>query len=162
MSWLEEKGREGEVNRQNGEMTVEREGYKTHLSSMEKVKAHDRYKHICYWVVLYFWRSWIRYIYTGRFVWFDVWPCPAFILQHSGLALLFCKCTTHIHKTKTPFLFLQMHVNTTPDPLVVVLQSAVRNRQVICGKGFSMVQWKHTLLRTHKRDAGYYYNFFFF
>lgn len=50
MTW-EEKG--GGVNRQDGEMTVEKGGiklYKTHLSlsTMEKVKAHDRYKHICY------------------------------------------------------------------------------------------------------------------
>lgn len=46
-------GERGEVNRQDGEMTVEQGGiklYKTHLSlsTMEKVKAHDRYKHICY------------------------------------------------------------------------------------------------------------------
>lgn len=47
----QEKG--GEVNRQDGEMTVKQGGiklYKTQLSlsTMEKVKAHDRYKHICY------------------------------------------------------------------------------------------------------------------
>lgn len=41
------------VNEGVEEMTDERGGiklYKTHLSlsTMEKVKAHDRYKHICY------------------------------------------------------------------------------------------------------------------
>lgn len=48
--------------------------YKTHLplSTMEKVKAHDRYKRICYFVHFSLTLLNQLFIYTGRFIRFNV------------------------------------------------------------------------------------------
>lgn len=58
MTGLWKKGGRGRRTHRMERWQAEIRLYKTHLSSttMEKVKAHDRYKHICYWVLqlLYF------------------------------------------------------------------------------------------------------------
>lgn len=129
--------------------------YKTHLflSTMEKVKAHDRYKHICYWVVQLLYFDGLESEISTQ-VGFVLIRCVSvsFVYFTAQLALGFVNvqwCAVHVQNQKPG-------VNTTPDPLVVLLQSAVRNRQSYGSPvwGFNIVQWRHTLLRTHKRDAG--------
>lgn len=111
------------------------------LSTMEKVKAHDRYKHICYWVV--------------QLLYFD--GLDSDISTQVGLFDLVCVCVcvhvyfVNVHKGSTStkpkppvfLFFFKMCVNTTPDPLVVALRSAVRNRQS-CGSNDSTHVWGHT------------------
>lgn len=52
--WSGLTGREGEKKEQGDDRRVGMELYKTHFSSatMEKIKAHERYEHICYSVPL--------------------------------------------------------------------------------------------------------------
>lgn len=111
---------------------------------MEKVKAHDRYKHICYWVeqLLYFDALESVCIYTGRLVWFVV--CPAFTLQHSRLALIFVN-VLHIHKTVKPF---NNNWNKCKFHILWLCycreQTGKDSRVGSLLKGFSIVQWEHT------------------
>lgn len=165
--WVEWRKKEGRVTQekrerwQDGEMTVEQGGiklYKTHvsLSTMEKVKAHDRYKHICYWVLQLLYFDGVESVISTQVGLFDSMCVCVLLWFYSTVAWLFIFVNVHCTSTKPEKTLLWTYVNTTPDPLVVVLPSAVRNRQSYGSllQGFSIVQWKHTLLRTHKRDAG--------
>lgn len=100
---------------------------------MEKVKAHDRYKHICYWVV--------------QLLYFD--GIESEISTQVGLFDSLCICVLLI----LGFVHLQFAVyaqnqecgvNSAPDPLVVVLQSAVRNSESLLLSNDSTDFWEHT------------------
>lgn len=104
--WIVKRGRRGRRRHRMERWEAGINLYKTHLSSttMEKVKAHDRYKHICYCVmVTLFWQS---CIYTGGIIWFytSPLPCVDFLLFFTAQSFgsLFCKCSVHIYKGQNP------------------------------------------------------------
>lgn len=132
---------------------------------MEKVKAHDRYKHICYWVVQLLYFDGLDSDISTQVGLFDlmcVCPCP-FIFLFGEMYVTAAQPQNQKNPLFWMFFFfwkIMNSCNTTPDPLVVVLRSAVRNRQS-CGSfpNESTHFWGHT--HTHKRDAGYFVFFFF-
>lgn len=65
MSWMVGGG--ADTGKEGGRCGMDLYKTQLSLSSMEKIKAHDRYKHICYSVTVV-WRSGICCIYTGRSV----------------------------------------------------------------------------------------------
>lgn len=77
--------------------------YKTHLSlsTMEKVKAHDRYKHICYWVVQLLYFDGLESVISTQVGSFDSMCVRVLHLFYSTVAWLsLCKCTTSCTSTK--------------------------------------------------------------
>lgn len=147
--WVEKRlggvieGREGESR--HGEMTSEQAGvkvYKTHLSlsTMEKVKAHDRYKHICYWVLQLLYFDGLVSTQVGSFVWMLV---RVLYLDYSTVAWLYI---LHIHKTKTPFNEIQLQVLWL---WYCKVQSGIDSQMGLCCKGSILSNesthfWEHT------------------
>lgn len=157
MNELWKKGRRGRRTHRMERWQAEIRLYKTHLSltTMEKVKAHDRYKHICYWVLQLLYFDSLVSTHVGSFDWIPL-RYPVWILFISFLLLLF-------YSTVIWLFILQMYSAHPQKPkpssltscklvLSVALRRAVRNCLVGLrwGGGFSIVQWKHTLLTTHK------------
>lgn len=183
MSWVEGKEREADTGEREkpGEWSDggRRGGiklYKTHLSTMEKVKAHDRYKHICYWVVQLLYFDGLESVLStqvGSF-WLDS-MCVYIHLLYSTVVWLFFNFFFSIvanvqqaaHPQTPPdspkSFFLWTDVSTTPDPLVVVLHSAVGNRQS-CGSpsNESTNFWGHTKGLLGFSEIKIYTLFFFF
>lgn len=72
---------------------------------MEKVKAHDRYKHICYWVVQLLYFDGLESIISTQVGSFDSMCVCVLHFFHSTVAWLFILQmynVLHIHKTKIP------------------------------------------------------------
>lgn len=149
--WIVKRGRRGRRHRvERWEAGINL--YKTHLSSttMEKVKAHDRYKHICYWV--------LRLLYFDSLVSTQVGSFDSIPLRYLAW-ILFC----FFYSTVIWLFILQMfsaHLQR-PKPSS---STSCNCRSFVCGtetcreelsagsslEGFSIVQPKHTILTTHK------------
>ena len=70
--------------------------YKTHFviySTMEKVKAHDSYKHICYWVLQLLYFEGLEPVISTRVSLESVFRPSFHVAFHRTIDILFCTCT---------------------------------------------------------------------
>lgn len=132
--------------------------YKTHLSSttMEKVKAHDRYKHICYRVLQLLYFDSLVSTHVGTF---DSIPLcyPAWIwfisFFYSTVIWLFILQMYSAHpQNPNPPLSRAASAGRWP----VALRRAVRNCPVGLRCGGSVSSNESTHFWPHIKDAGYY------
>lgn len=148
--WIVKRGRRGRRRHRMERWEAGINLYKTHLSSttMEKVKAHDRYKHICYWVLRLLYFDSLVSTQVGSFdsipLRYLAWILFCFFTAQS-FGSLFCKCSVHIYKGQN-LLFDELQ-------LQVVCGTETCREELSAGsslEGFSIVQPKHTILTTHK------------
>lgn len=105
--WIVKRGRRGRRRHRMEQWEAGINLYKTHLSSttMEKVKAHDRYKHICYWVLRLLYFDSLVSTQVGSFdlipLRYLAWILFCFLTAQS-FGSLFCKCSVHIYKGQNP------------------------------------------------------------
>lgn len=155
--WIVKRGRRGRRRHRVERWEAGINLYKTHLSSttMEKVKAHDRYKHICYWVLRLLYFDSLVSTQVGSFdsipLRYLAWILFCFFTAQS-FGSLFCKCSVHIYKGQN----LPLRRAATAGRLFVALRRAGRNYQLGLRWRDSVSSNQSTQFWRHTKDAGYY------